>query len=197
MQTHTLNVYAASVITSAIAVACLTLIMLSPVRAATLDGVDLPDQTQVDGRDLVLNGLGTRTATFLKVKVYVIGLYLEQKSRNAEAIIGSDQNKRVEMHFVREVTAKDLQKGWSEAFDNNYPNVSDIEVEIAKFNASMRDVKSGDSIALDLYEDTVEVLINATKVASITGNAFQQAVLSIWLGPKPPNDDLKAGMLGK
>ena len=34
-----------------------------------------------------LNGLGLRTATMLKVKVYVIGLYLENKSSDPQAII--------------------------------------------------------------------------------------------------------------
>lgn len=174
----------------------LTLITSSTVHAATLAGVSVSDQTQVDGKGLVLNGLGMRTATLLKVKVYVIGLYLEQKSTDAKAIIESSQPKHVVMHFVRDVPAKDLRKGWLEAFDNNYPNVADVKVEIEKFNASMRDVNSGDKIALDFYDDRVDVLINATNVVSIKGNAFQQAALSIWLGPKPPNEDLKAGILG-
>ena len=75
-------------------------------------------------------------------------------------------------------------------------NLDKIKSEIAKFNASMRDVKDGDSIVLDFYADTVDVLINSAKIDSIKGAAFQQAALSIWLGPKPPNDDLKAGILG-
>ena len=185
-----------SVVATAIAMLWLTLFMCSPVQAATLGGVSIPDQTQVNGNNLILNGLGMRTATLLKVKVYVIGLYLEEKSTDAKAIIESDQLKRVAMHFLREVEAKDLRKAWTEAFNNNYPNVADVKAEIEKFNASMRDVKSGDILALDFYDDRVDVLINATKVVSIEGNAFQQAALSIWLGPKPPNEELKAGILG-
>ena len=38
-----------------------------------------------------------RTATLLKVKVYVIGLYLEETSTDAKAIIESSQLKRVAM----------------------------------------------------------------------------------------------------
>ncbi len=192
--THGIDFRAAIPIT--LAMAMVTLKTLSPVHAATLGGVNMPDQTTVNGKTLVLNGLGMRTATFLKVKVYVIALYLESKSSDAKAIIESNQAKRIEMHFVHDVSAKKLRDGWSEAFENNYQDVASIKDEISKFNASMRDVKSGDSIVLDFSGDTVHVLVNATKIDSIMSNAFQQAALSIWLGPKPPNKDLKAGILG-
>ncbi len=72
---------------TALAMVLVTLMTLSPVRAATLSGVNMPDQKTVNGKTLVLNGLGMRTATFLKVKVYVIGLYLESKSSDDKAII--------------------------------------------------------------------------------------------------------------
>ncbi len=169
---------------------------LSPVQAASLEGVKMPDQATVNDRTLVLNGLGIRTATILKVKVYVIGLYLESKSSDAKAIMESGQAKRIEMHFVHDVSAKKLRDGWSEAFENNYSNVAGIKDEISKFNASMRDVKPGDTIVLDFFADTVEVFINGTKIDAIKGHAFQQAALSIWLGPKPPSKELKAGILG-
>ena len=147
-----------TVVATAPAVALVTLMALSPIRAATLGGVNMPDQTTVDGKTLVLNGLGLRTATFLKVKVYVIALYLESKSTNAKEIIESDQTKRIELHFVHDVTAKELRDGWSEAFESNYDNAAGIKEEISKFNASMRDVKSGDTIVLDFSGTTVDVL---------------------------------------
>ena len=178
------------------AIVLLSLMMLTPAGAATLAGVSLPDQATVGEKALVLNGLGLRTATMLKVKVYVIGLYLESKSNDAGAIIGSRQNKRLEIHFVNNVTAKELRDGWKEGFEDNYKDVDSIKNEIEKFNASMRDVKSGDSIVLDISGDTVAVMINGSKIDSMKGNAFQQALLSIWLGRKPPNKGLKKGILG-
>ncbi|MDJ0862095.1 MAG: chalcone isomerase family protein [Gammaproteobacteria bacterium] len=169
---------------------------LAPAEAGTLAGVDMPDQATVHGKTLVLNGLGMRTATILKVKVYVIGLYLETKNSDAKAIMGSNQTKRIKMHFLHDVSAKKLRDSWSEAFENNYKDVVDIQDEISKFNASMRDVKPGDTVVLDFVADTVEVFVNGTKIDAIEGNAFQQAALSIWLGPKPPSKELKAGILG-
>jgi len=106
-------------------------------------------------------------------------------------------NKRIAMLFVHNVTAKELSNGWEEAFEDNTKDVAGIKDEIAKFNASMRDVKKGDSIVLDFSGDTVDVLINDTRIDSVTGKAFQQAALAIWLGPKPPNDALKKGILAR
>jgi hypothetical protein len=175
----------------------MTLGAVSSAHGASLAGVSFPDQATVEGKAVVLNGLGLRTATMLKVKVYVIGLYLESRSGDPQAIIASGGNKRIAMHFVHDVSADKLRGGWSEGFEDNTGDVAGIKDEIAKFNASMRDVKEGDSIVLDFAGDNVDVLINDTRIDSVAGKAFQQAVLAIWLGPKPPNDALKQGILGR
>ena len=180
-----------------ISLVVITQVAFSSAQAATLAEVDLPDQATVGSKTVVLNGLGLRTATVFKVKVYVIGLYLESKSNDAEAIIASSGNKRIAMHFVHKVTAKELRGGWTEGFEDNTKDTAGIKNEIEKFNASMRDVKEGDSIVLDFAGDSVDVLINDTRIDSITGKAFQQAALAIWLGPKPPNKPLKQGILGR
>jgi len=46
--------------------------------AGELAGVTFPDQISVDSRTLLLNGMGLREATILKVDVYVAALYLER-----------------------------------------------------------------------------------------------------------------------
>jgi hypothetical protein len=39
--------------------------------------------------------------------------------------------------------------------------------------------------------------INGTQKLTIAGPAFGPVLFSVWLGPKPPNADLKKGMLGQ
>ena len=39
----------------------------------------------------------------------------------------------------------------------------------------------------------IEVDMNGTAMGTITGDDFARALFSIWLGPHPPNEDLKAG----
>lgn len=182
---------------NAAAITVISWLALSTAHAATLEGVSFPDEATVGGKALMLNGLGLRMATVLKVKVYVIALYLEEKNGDAEAIIESKQNKRLAMQFVHDVTAEKLRKGWEEGFKDNYKDVGSIEGEIEKFNATMQDVKEGDSIELDFSGDVVDIVVKGSKADSVNNSAFQQALLAIWLGPNPPGDALKDGILGR
>ena len=93
------------------------------------------------------------------------------------------------------MTADKLRKGWEEGFKDNYKDVGSIEGEIEKFNATMQDVKEGDSIELDFSGDVVDIVVKGSKADSVNNPAFQQALLAIWLGPNPPGDALKDGIL--
>lgn len=180
-----------------VAVIGFSLFSIASVSAATLADVNFDDQVTVGGKSLVLNGLGLRTATAFKVKIYVIGLYLENKNNDPKAIIASSENKRIMMQFLHKVSADELSGGWSEGFENNNKDISGIKEQIKKFNASMRDVKAGDVIVLNISDNKVDVLINDAQIDSVEGNAFLKALLPIWLGPEPPNKPLKQGILGK
>jgi chalcone isomerase-like protein len=85
---------------TAISIALVVFVLTSSfnLRAASLAGVTLPDTVQVGGTMLVLNGLGLRTK--FSVKVYVAGLYLEQKSSDSSAITKADAPKRIVMQFL-------------------------------------------------------------------------------------------------
>src|SRR5258705_5108895 len=52
-------------------------------------GVNFPDQAQVEGANLTLNGLGLRQATAFKVNVYVTALYVAKTSNDANALLGA------------------------------------------------------------------------------------------------------------
>jgi Chalcone isomerase-like len=71
-------------------------------------GINVPEQAQVQASPLMLNGLGLRQATMLKVNVYVAALYVAQKSTDANAILASNTPKKLVLHFVRDVDGADL-----------------------------------------------------------------------------------------
>src|SRR5438445_3478381 len=73
-------------------------------NAAEIGGVKLDDKTQVESRDLVLNGAGLRKR-FAVVKVYVIGLYLAEKKTDAAAVLALAGPKRAQIHMLRDVDA--------------------------------------------------------------------------------------------
>ena len=84
-----------------------------------LAGVTLPDSAQVGGKNLVLNGLGLRTKII--VKVYVAGLYLEQKSSDPNSVVKSDTPKRIVMKFVHGASKSQMADAFNECVRDNAP----------------------------------------------------------------------------
>lgn len=175
----------------------ISLIQLPPALCGTLDGITMPETATVGGKELQLNGLGTRKATFLKVKVYVMGLYLENKSQDGQAIAASDQAKKIVMHFVRAVAESDLQDAWQEGFEKNTASIDSIKTKMHEFHGMQASVEEGDQMVIEFLDDTVTVSVKGEVKGTITGREFQSALLLIWLGDEPPNKDLKQGVLGK
>ena len=161
-------------------------------------GVNFPDQVQVDGSSLTLNGLGLRQATAFKVNVYVAALYVAKTSADANALLGSNTPSELVLQFVRSVGADDLRKGWSEGFEKNSKGeLPALKDRIAMLNGWMADVKTGDKLTFTNKPGAgVTVNVNGAVKGTIKGDDFAKAFLAIWLGGDPPNPEIKAGLLG-
>jgi len=171
-----------------------------PVRAAELYGVAMPDSVSVDGKPLQLNGLGPRKATVFKVKVYVAGLYVDAKSNDGAAILASSGSKKLDLKFVREVEAGKIRDAWSEGLDkkeNCGGDCAPFQAKLAQLNAGMVDMKVGDTMSFLFRPSGVTVEVKGEVKPEIPGADFARALLSIWLGPNPPNSELKKGLLGE
>lgn len=177
------------------------LLMLTtlPAVAAELEGVTMPDAITVDGKTLELNGLGMRKASrlFLKFDVYVAGLYVEETSADPQTILDSGNASRIRMQFVRKVKKKDIAKAWSEGFEKNAADLSRFETRIDDLNGWMEDMGKTDTMSFTwLPGSGVNVAVNGEDKGTIAGDDFGRVLWSIWLGPEPPNPELKQGMLG-
>jgi chalcone isomerase-like protein len=177
----------------------LLLCLTRPVGAGELAGVTLPDRIDVDSRTLVLNGMGLREATFLKVDVYVAGLYLEKKSSDADEIVRSEQAKRLLMKFVRAVGGRDLVKAWNEGFaKSGGASLPALKERIATLDSWMGDVPNGGTMSFTYIPGAgVSVDVQGAMKGTVPGSDFAQALFGIWLGASPPNPGLKEGLLGK
>jgi Chalcone isomerase-like len=169
-------------------------------QALELKGVKVDETAQVGGSALVLNGAGIRQK--MVFKVYVAGLYLTQKASDANAVINDTGNKRVTMHFLRELSAEKLLHGMNEGFtdNNSAAELTAIDAQMKSFRAMMtsaKAVKEGDVIVLDLTAAGTQVNINGKSLGTVEGEAFNQALLRVWLGNKPVDAALKKGMLGQ
>ena len=164
--------------------------------AATLAGVTLPDTVQVEGTSLVLNGLGVRKK--FVVKVYVAGLYLKQKSSDAGAILKAEEPKRLVMHFVHGASKEQMADAFAESFRNNSPDAAkSLKAEVDRFLGALEPIKEGDEMIFTyLPGKGTSFTVQGKEKLTIAAPGFGPLLFSVWLGPKPPNADLKQGLLG-
>lgn len=179
-----------------IAVSIVGLASLFHLYGATLAGVTLPDRVTAGTTTLVLNGLGLRTKYM--VKVYVAGLYLGQKSSDADATVKAEEPKRIVMHFVHNVSKKQMTDAFEESFHDNSPEASkSMKGDIDRLLAALEPLNEQDEMVFTYIPGTGTTLaIRGQDKVTIPGPAFGQMVFSVWLGPKPPNAGLKKGLLG-
>jgi hypothetical protein len=112
----------------------------------------------------------------------------QEGERDADSVLG----------FVRDVGSDDLNKAWDEGFENNAASqLPALQERIATFKGWMTDVKAGQQLRFVLTPGAgTRVEADGADRGTIEGDDFAVALLSIWLDEKPPNPDLKDGLLG-
>ena len=144
-------------------------------------------------QELLLNGIGMRLAYFIKIKVYAAGLYLPQKSQSPEAIKSMKGPKVIDMYFLRDLGKNKLIGSWK----NKDYGLSRFPQELNTLNSYMRDVKKNShGLILEFYKDGLVVNMGGEMKPKIYNPDFTQAVFNIFVGPNPPNRELKDGLLG-
>ncbi len=181
-------------------IALFLLCLTSQAFALEVAGVKLADNVQVGNVNLKLNGAGIRTKYFFKI--YVGALYLPQKQTSGEAIIADEHEHRMALHILHELSSKKLFNAFSEAIEANHTpselGALDVQIkQLAQIFDAVKEVKPGDVITLDyLPAGGTQISVNNTARGTIAGAAFNRALLEIWLGDKPVQEDLKKGLLG-
>ena len=169
-------------------------------EARQLDDVTLPDKVTIEGSDveLLLNGMGYRTKFVFKI--YVAALYTETSVNTRDAVQSLKGPKRVVMHMVHdEVERKKITDGWDDGFEENNSDeqLEKLQARIDIFNSYFPDLKKGDVLLYDFIPAKgTRVTINGEEKGVIEGADFYAALLDIWLGEEPADDDLKDAMLG-
>ncbi len=178
----------------------LALLLAASVCAAeerTCRDISFPAHVQIDGTDLTLNGLGVRKATFLKINVYVAALYVIRPQRDPGPLIEAGPPQQLVLHFVRNVGAEDLRDAFTEDFAHNPAGqTASMKERLGRLNGWMADMKSGQRLVFLRDRSGIQVSVNGVQKGTIEGEDFARVFLSIWLGPNPPNPELKSGLLG-
>lgn len=169
--------------------------------AAEVGGVKLEDRASVQGADLVLNGAGVRKR--LVFDVYVAGLYLAQKRTDPAAAVALPGNKRVAIRMLRDVGAAQFSAALTDGVRANHSEAEfgKLEPRLRELGATMatlKEAKKGMAIALDYAGSQTQLVVEGRPAGRpIAGDDFYRALLRIWLGDKPVQEDLKKALLGQ
>jgi hypothetical protein len=155
--------------------------------------------------DMSLLGVGLRTKTMLKVKVYAVGFYVADSALAGplaahkgktdspafyKDLVWGDFGKQIVMKFTRDVSADQIRGAFRETLEGT--------TKLDQFLAYFGDTKEGQEYVITWKPGG----ILATKVIGvdkpeIADKNFAAAVFGIWLGEKPIQGDLKKGLASR
>jgi len=173
-----------------------------PLHAAEVEGVTLEDRIRVDGQELRLNGAALRTRVIFKV--YVAGLYLPARAATAEAALEAKGAKRIILVMMRDAGAQQFVESIDAGLraNSSEAQVEAVKAQTDELMAMIRAVgqaKKSMRIVLDYEPSAGGTTLFVDGVAQgrpMSGEAFYQALLRIWLGDDPVQLDLKEALLG-
>ncbi|HEX9397736.1 MAG TPA: chalcone isomerase family protein [Burkholderiales bacterium] len=168
-----------------------------PAFAAEVAGVKIEDQVRVGGAELALTGAGLRKKLFFQV--YAIGLYVADRKADLLAQPGP---KRVAIRMLRDVDADDFIEALALGIKENH-SAADAQAleprvkQLGEVILAIKQAKKGMAIDLDWTASATQVVIDGKPAgAPIAGDDFYRALLRIWLGERPVQEDLKKALLG-
>lgn len=177
----------------------LVLVPAGLAQAGKKEGVTMPDTVSVAGKNLVLNGMGLREATMLKVDVYVAGLYLETKSSDAAAVMGGTQLKRIHLVFKRDVERGEMTEALNDAFGKNAGDKkAALKPHMKTFSSWFTNLPEGSSMTLTHVPGKgLTLAINGQDKGTIPSDDFAQVIFAGWFGAKAGDGALKRQLLGR
>lgn len=183
-------------------IAALSLNSLNVAQAVEVAGVKFDDQTSLGNASLIANGAGMRKKAFFKV--YAMALYLPEKQADAEAVLSAKGARRIAITLLRDLTAKQFVDALHEGVAENHSEseMAALKERLDQFSEAMLGIgeaKSGARVLIDFQpEGTTRLTVNnEVRGSDLAGEDFFNALLKIWIGNKPVQDDLKQALLGK
>ncbi|WP_439520319.1 chalcone isomerase family protein [Hydrogenophaga sp.] len=184
---------------------CATALWLPTLAmSATVDvsGVKLEDRITVADKPLVLNGAGVRYKAVFKV--YTAALYLSQKADSPEAVLAAPGPKRLTITMLRDIDSAELGKLFSRGMEDNMERAAFSRLipgvlRMSQIFSNHKKLMAGETFLVDWIPGTGTLI---TVKGKVEGEPFKEpefydALMRIWLGPKPADWMLKDALLGK
>jgi len=157
--------------------------------------------------DMSLLGVGVGTKTFLKIKVYAIGLYVADSALSGPLtvhkgrvgtsafygdLVTGDFEKLLVLKLVRDLSAKQIQG----AFRTHMLSVDRKLVN--QFVSYFARAKAGQECVLRWAPGgALETNVADVAKPAIADRAFSEAVFAIWLGDKPLEDQVRKRLVSR
>ncbi len=169
-----------------------------PSLAVDVAGVKIKETTNLGGQTLVLNGAGLRTKVIFNV--YVASLYVPKKAANLSAVLATGP-RRVQLNLLRTLEGDKLVEAFNDGLkdNNSAAEMTATQAGRAQMTTIMKafgEVKEGDVVGIDYVDGATTISLNGVAKGTIAGEAFNQALMRIWLGAQPVQADLKKALLG-
>jgi len=166
-----------------------------------VEGQTFEATTNIAGTDLVLNGVGLRAVAW--IKGYAAALYLTAKAGTPAQVLATPGPKRIQLRMLQEVAAAEFIKAIDTGIGRNTPAAEQAVLAERKalFDSQVQavgKVRKGDVVNLDFIpgRGLVFTLNGKARGEPIPGEDLYAALLGIFLGEKPVDGRLKAGLLG-
>ncbi|MFC5299994.1 chalcone isomerase family protein [Azospira restricta] len=187
--------------TTLAALAAIATLQISTAGAVEIEGFRFDDALRLGNAELVVNGTGVRSKFG---KRYAMALYLPAKSADPKAILAAKGPKRIAISLIKDVDGDTFAGAVSKGINNNSSDAEKAVLkervkQLADTVVALGEIKAGSSIVFDWLPEkgTVLTINGQPRGREIAGEDFYAALLKVWLGDDPVQNDLKQGLLGK
>jgi hypothetical protein len=184
--------------------AVLAVTLAGGARAAApveLEGFHFPGDLRLADASLELNGTGLRQVAWFKG--YAAALYLTRRASTAAQVVAVPGPKRLKICMLVDVDIEEFVKAFDKGVARNAPPsmLPALEERRQRFDAQLRalhKVLKRDVIDLDFVPGQgLKMAVNGKPHGeAIPGEDFYGALLLVFVGEKPPDTRLRAGLLG-
>lgn len=163
-----------------------------------INGITFQDNYTVGKEKLILNGGGTREKYWMDM--YVGGLYLTEKNKDAEKIIAADASMVMRICIVSGLISSEKM---TEAVEEGFKKSTDghpekYRTQIDKFKGAFSDeIKKADVFDIVYSGQKVSVYKAGKLKAEIEGLDFKKVLFAMWIGKNPVQESFRDELLGK
>ena len=165
-------------------------------------GVSYAPTLLLQGQPLQLNGAGTRYKAVFKV--YTAGLYLEKPTHSLQDIAALPGPKRISVTMLRDIDSAELGKLFARGMEDNMERAAFSRLvpgvmRMSDIFTQHKKLLTGETFTVDWIpgQGTVVTVKGQPQGEAFKEPEFFNALLGIWLGPKPADQQLKKALLGE